>query len=184
MQRALHRLVPMLLAFAAPGAFAQTPAPATPPASPCADPQHRQFDFWVGNWNVTPNQGGPLIGRSRVESRIGDCVVHEHWFGKGDHVGESFNIYNAATGQWEQFWVADSGNRLYLHGGMVGASMVIEGDRDRPDPKSGVLLRDRITYTPNADGSVRQLWEISADGGKTWNASFDGLYRKAATPVP
>jgi hypothetical protein len=31
---------------------------------------------------------------------------------------------------------------------------------------------------------VRQLWESSKDDGKTWAVSFDGLYRKATTPVP
>ncbi len=32
-----------------------------------------------------------------------------------------------------------------------------------------------ITWTPNADGSVRQHWETSEDG-KTWKTAFDGLY--------
>lgn len=186
MPRTLRCLIPALLAFATPGVFAQTPPPAppSPPAPKCADAMHRQFDFWVGDWDVTPTQGGPLIGRSRVESRFDGCVVHEHWFGNGNNIGESFNIYNTPTGQWEQFWVANTGNRLYLHGGLVGASMVLEGRHDKPDPKTGIVVRDRITYTPNPDGSVRQLWEISTDDGKTWAASFDGLYRKATTPVP
>ena len=35
---------------------------------------------------------------------------------------------------------------------------------------------NEITWTPNADGSVRQHWRISADGGKTWTTSFDGKY--------
>ena len=34
---------------------AQTPPPAAPRAPPCADAPHRQFDFWVGSWDVTPN---------------------------------------------------------------------------------------------------------------------------------
>jgi len=184
MIRTLRCLFFMLAVFAMSDLSAQTPPPATPQAPPCADPARRQFDFWVGNWDVTGPKGEQVIGRSRVESRLGDCVVHEHWFGKGGAIGESFNIYNADTAQWEQFWVASTGNRLYLHGGLVGASMVLEGQRDKADPKTGIAVRDRITYTPNADGTVRQLWEISTDDGKAWVASFDGLYHKATTPVP
>ena len=45
-------------------------------------------------------------------------------------------------------------------------------------------LEARLKLEPNADGTVRQLWETSSDDGKTWAASFDGLYRKATTPVP
>ena len=37
----------------------------------------------------------------------------------------------------------------------------------------------RITWTPGADGSVRQLWESSADGGTTWSVVFDGRYVRA-----
>jgi hypothetical protein len=39
-----------------------------------------------------------------------------------------------------------------------------------------VTANDR---TPNADGSVRQLWETSRDG-QTWSVLFDGLYTRAA----
>ena len=62
--------------------------------------------------------------------------------------------------------------------------MVLEAPHDTPDPATGLLGRERIAWTPNADGTVRQLWESSKDDGKTWTVSFDGLYRKATTAVP
>jgi hypothetical protein len=36
---------------------------------------------------------------------------------------------------------------------------------------------NRITWTLNEDGTVRQLWEILVEGEVT-NVAFDGLYRK------
>ena len=36
--------------------------------------------------------------------------------------------------------------------------------------------QQRITWTPAADRSVRQLWESSTDRGKTWTVLFDGRY--------
>ncbi len=37
---------------------------------------------------------------------------------------------------------------------------------------------DRITWTPNDDGTVRQHWQTSEDGGKTWKTEFDGRYER------
>ena len=39
----------------------------------------------------------------------------------------------------------------------------------------------RITWTPLDGGRVRQHWESTTDGGKTWVTAFDGLYTRRAT---
>jgi len=44
------------------------------------------------------------------------------------------------------------------------------------DPKSGATTMHKMSFTPNSDGSVRQLWEQSRDGGKSWTIAFDGHY--------
>jgi hypothetical protein len=36
----------------------------------------------------------------------------------------------------------------------------------------------RISWTRLEDGRVRQLWEATTDGGKTWTIAFDGLYKR------
>lgn len=182
MTKPRHAILAALLAVGI-GAHAQQPPPPAKRPPPCMSEQHRQFDFWVGEWEVT-NPAGQPAGRSRIESKLDRCVVHEHWFGAGGSTGESFNLYNAATSRWEQFWVDNGGNRLHLKGGLREGAMVLEGVQDKPDAKTGILQRERITWTPNQDGSVRQSWETSTDDGKSWAVSFDGLYRKAATPVP
>lgn len=165
--------------LAATGAPAQTvPAPA-PAAQACTTPEQRQFDFWVGEWDVTKPDGA-VAGRSRIERILGDCVVFEHWTGASGFAGKSFNLYNAGSGRWEQYWVDQSGARLHLQGGLQGERMVLSGVQDKPNPQTGLPQHERISWTPNADGSVRQLWETSNDDGKTWSTSFDGLYRPAA----
>lgn len=90
-------------------------------------------------------------------------------------------MFNGQTAHWEQFWVDASGMRLILSGGFQGGAMVLEGAQAKADPKTGVVQRERITWTPNADGSVRQFWESSSDDGKTWTAAFDGLYKHASS---
>jgi hypothetical protein len=161
--------------------------PKTPPKRPvpCSTAEFRQFDFWLGEWEVFDPSGKP-VGQSRIEAILNGCVIAEHWTsggnppGAGD--GKSFNLYNAQTGQWEQFWVDAQGTRLVLNGGFAGGSMVLSGQQPKPDAKTGVAQRERITWTPNTDGSVRQLWESSLDDGKTWTIAFDGQYRRKAKP--
>jgi hypothetical protein len=36
-------------------------------------------------------------------------------------------------------------------------------------------VHERISWTPQPDGTVRQLWEQSADGSR-WRVVFDGRY--------
>lgn len=161
--------------------------PKTPPKRPvpCSAAEHRQFDFWLGEWQVF-DPSGKQVGQSRIEAILNGCVLAEHWTsggnppGAGD--GRSFNLYNAQTGQWEQFWVDAQGGRLVLNGNFAAGSMVLSGQQPKADPKTGFAQRERITWTPNADGSVRQLWESSMDDGKTWTIAFDGQYRRKAAP--
>ena len=44
---------------------------------------------------------------------------------------------------------------------------------------NGNVTLQRITWTPNQDGTVRQLWQQSVDKGANWQTLFDGTYRKA-----
>src|SRR4030095_7186718 len=70
-----------------PPTAAQTPPPA------CTAPEHRQFDFWLGEWNVYgPN--GKLAGTNSIRREIGGCVLHERYDTGRGYSGESFNIYD------------------------------------------------------------------------------------------
>lgn len=39
--------------------------PAPPPA--CTGPEHRQFDFWVGQWSVTQTGKEKVVASSLIE---------------------------------------------------------------------------------------------------------------------
>jgi hypothetical protein len=158
------------------GAGASTPlrGQTAPPArSRCDTPEFRQFDFWVGDWNVT--SGDQPVGTNLVTLEEDGCVVHEHWTGARGGTGQSFNYYDRVDRQWHQQWVSNSGNVLDLAGTLAGGTLTLHGERRQPD---GSLLRHRLSFRANSDGTVRQLWETSSDSGATWAVSFDGLYRK------
>jgi hypothetical protein len=104
-----------------------TPAAgAAQPAPRCEAAAYRQFDFWVGEWQVhTPD--GKLAGTNRIEREYDGCVVHEHYMGAKTYRGESLNTYDAGRKVWHQTWVDNQGLLLLLEGGWRGTSMVLEG---------------------------------------------------------
>lgn len=146
----------------------------TPQRTTCDAPEHRQFDFWVGDWDVTTPDGKPA-GRNSITRELNGCVIHEHWTGAGGMNGQSFNMWDRVKQQWHQTWVADNGNLLLLDGTFQNGSMQLTGSSGPAER----LVSNRITWTLNADGTLRQHWEVSSDGGKTWKSAFDGRYRRS-----
>ncbi len=163
--------------LASPLAFAQSAAPARPLTAPtCAEPEFGQFDFWVGEWIVFDTLGQE-VGRNTVERVLGGCVLTESWIGASGSRGRSLNIYDRFAKRWHQSWVDDQGLLLQLDGGLHEGSMVLQGDRQRPD---GGRARHRIAFAPLPDGSVRQHWQRSLDEGRSWTTAFLGIYRRTA----
>ena len=140
-------------------------------ATPCQDAElNRGFDFWVGEWDVQTAQG-QHAGNSSVQKILGGCVILENWAGQGSQ-GKSFNAYNQALKKWQQYWVDDSGTTTLYTGEIVGDQMRYLADAGQ---QNGQQAR-RMTFTRLAEGKVRQLGEVSNDGGKTWIVSYDLIY--------
>jgi hypothetical protein len=134
----------------------------------------RDFDFWIGEWDVFGPQGR-RVGTNSIAPLFGGSAISERWRGNGGVEGRSLNAYDAHTGRWHQTWVDSTGGLLLLDGGLVDGSMVLRGTA--PPDGGGAPERQRITWTPEPDG-VRQHWESSADDGATWATAFDGHYRR------
>jgi hypothetical protein len=165
-------LAPLVL-FVAGTVVAQDPT--STPEPPCSSPEHRQFDFWVGDWSVKDGDG-QVAGSNRIEKILGGCVLWEQWRGAGGSTGFSYNLYDAARGVWHQTWVDGNGGMLSLDGGLEGSDMVLRGERPAQDG-SGTVQHE-IRWTPLEDGRVRQHWRASKDGGATWKDLFVGYYAR------
>ena len=149
---------------------------AEPSPAHCSKPEHRQFDFWVGEWDVQDPKGN-RAGENSIKSILGGCVILENWRGARGANGTSVNVYDASRGLWHQTWVDDQGGLLQLEGHAADGRMVLEGQQTR---REGGPSRERITWEKKSADRVRQLWESSTDDGKTWKVLFDGLYVRAA----
>jgi hypothetical protein len=147
--------------------------------SSCDEPERRQFDFWVGEWDVHDPEGN-LAGRNRITSLFDGCALREEWEGVSGFRGTSLNSWSPQSGRWHQTWMDSSGLVLQLDGGQQDGVMILEGEA--PLPGQGERpFRHRISWSllQGEPGRLRQHWEvIGADG--SWQTVFDGRYRPAA----
>jgi hypothetical protein len=158
---------------------------ATHAQSPCSDSLHRQFDFWLGDWEVFAKNGNKA-GDSRITLILDSCIVLEEWesaaVNRGiRYAGKSFNTYNRQSRQWQQTWVDNVGGATeYLKGERTGGKMVFE-----TNPfwfsKDTLAIR-RLSFYELGPEKVRQHGEISKDKGVSWNTEYDLEYRRRKNP--
>ncbi len=143
---------------------------------PCCKTEFRQFDFWLGDWEAF-NKGDTLLGTNKIAIMQDSCVIQENWTSASPgYTGTSYNFYDSQSGKWRQTWIDNQGGSLLLSGGLEDGKMVLYSGKMKT--RQGRDYINRITWTPNPDGSVRQHWETSSDDGKNWTTAFDGLYKK------
>ncbi len=144
--------------------------------APCKNPktpEFRQLDFWVGDWDVfDPN--GNQVGSDKVELILKSCVISESWTDALGAEGRSFSKYNAPMKQWEQYWVDQGPTRMFFTGHFEGGEMrfLTEGFTN-----GGEAVKRRLTFFDLGNHSVRQLAEISKDGGRNYKVEYDLTYK-------
>jgi hypothetical protein len=52
-------------------------------ANPCEDSEFKQFDFWLGDWDVASAADGTRRGSSHISKEMNGCVVWENWTSAG-----------------------------------------------------------------------------------------------------
>jgi hypothetical protein len=164
----------LLLLMSLAVASAQTaPAPKAPPPPL---PVHHEFDFWIGEWDVFWTGTETKIGESRIETAADGHAIVEHWTSRrGPQTGISLTSCHHFSGEWQQFYVGSGGQTTHYRGGFVEGKLVLVAEAVTP---AGAKFQTRGTWTHNPDGTVRQQFETSIDGGATWKLGFDGTYRR------
>lgn len=149
-----------------------TPTPAMSPS--CAAPQYRQFDFWLGEWELI-GADGKKSAEDKVVQILGGCALQENGGSPESGQRMSVSAYDPATKHWHQTLIDDGGAVLRLEGEFLDGKMVLVGQRPSQKEK-GVTLTHRITWTPLPDHRIRKSWEYSSNGGRSWRPVFDGTY--------
>ncbi|NNC66073.1 MAG: hypothetical protein HKN84_14915 [Gammaproteobacteria bacterium] len=139
----------------------------------------RDFDFWVGTWEVRL-EDGTLVGNNTISRRDGGCTILESWSGAGGSSGTSINYYQPSRDQWRQLWTGSNGTLIDISGGLNDGVMQLEGTIE-------YVAQDRIeafrgTWTLLEDGRVRQHFEEFNLVAQAWQTWFDGYYRLTSSP--
>lgn len=148
---------------------------------PCRAAENGEaLDFWLGEWIVTSADGAARYGENSITMAAEGCAVFERWRGATGGEGYSLFAFDAREREWTQTWVTgDTGKP----GGLKRKRMIAAGDgaatfEGEIISDAGAPYLDRTTLTALDDGRVRQLIEISTDGGENWRPVFDGYYVK------
>jgi len=153
--------------------FASTVERVRRAATPCAySVEARQFDFWVGSWEVRTPQGD-LAGTNDIRLGADGCVLVENWKSSQGGGGQSLNFYDADAKLWRQIWVDAGAEVTRFEGSFTEGQMRFKGERIS---KTGERIPVKMTFTPLPDGRVRQMGEVSKDNSKSWSVEYDLYY--------
>jgi len=142
------------------------------------DSTYAALDFWVGTWRVYV--GDTLVGANRISKVLQGCALVEEWQDARGASGQSLFYVEPALRQWKQVWVTETAHRVggvkekHLIARLPGGSVRFQGELRQPD---GRVVLDRTTLSPLPGSEVRQLIEVSSDGGTSWRSTFDARYR-------
>lgn len=142
---------------------------AAPTSAGCHAPEQRQFDFWVGEWNVSPSGNAKAIAESSITSHDQGCVILENWRPfEGPHA-HSLNSYDTSDGRWHQTYVDATGKRTEMAGRFESGIMRF----DIPGPS-----RTRMNYQSGDANTVRQWGERQDAASGNWIVIWDLTYRR------
>ncbi len=138
-----------------------------------------QLDFLIGNWSIVDQDGQHVADHAIVRSHDGQ-LIREDWHARGGNSGTGFSYFHPVQKQWRQTWVDAHGNVLECTGEFRQGKMQFSGTLALAN---GQEMLSRMCFTPNADGSIAQLIEVSEDTGQSWCTHFQGLYRQRLQSV-
>jgi hypothetical protein len=137
-------------------------------------PPERQFDFWLGEWDVSWGDGQQ--GTNRIDQILDGKVIRERFDGNPamPFRGLSLSVYDAQVGLWRQTWVDTEGNYWTFQGFFEAGRMTLSTEvaaEGKP-----VQLR-MVFYNITAD-ELDWNWERSEDGGRSWELRWHIHYTR------
>lgn len=138
------------------------------------DEMYAELDFWVGSWEVFSTRTGELAGTNVVEKILDGCAFFEQWIGEDGYSGTSLTYIDPLSTTWSQLWVDNNaGSQFYWNGNLENGAVRFDYETvDLNDAEvDGRMLLIRLSAT-----GVRQLNQISSDGGQNWQTLYDLTY--------
>ncbi len=136
----------------------------------------RQFDFWLGDWDLTWGEDGR--GTNRITAVLDKRVIQEQFDGTPSTPlrGLSVSTYNTTLGKWQQTWVDNSGSYLDFVGEFADGKMILS----REATLQGKPILQRMVWYNITKQALDWNWERSEDGGETWQIMWQIRYQRKA----
>jgi hypothetical protein len=149
---------------------------------PCSSSDARQFDFWLGEWDLSwpaeqagGEPGETMTGINRVSKLFGPCVIEENFAtDDGSFLGRSLSVYDEKAVTWRQTWVDSAGGYLSFAGGMKGDDMVLSTE---PVADGDEVVVNRMVFTNITPDSLYWQWQKS-NGGDSWSDLWTITYKR------
>ncbi len=147
---------------------------------PCSAPEAKQFDFWLGSWEVswkdTTQTSGVASGTNTISKILNNCVIHEQFSGAPGSplIGKSYSVFNIRTKKWHQTWVDNAGAYLDFIGHWENDKMILS----RSVEIKGKTFVQRMVWYNISHEKFDWNWEGSKDGGKTWIVNWQISYNR------
>lgn len=146
----------------------------TAQTKPCSLPESTQFDFWVGDWELTWND--TMKGSNLITKEMDGCLIHEKFNDRiNNFKGESWSMYNPTKKKWEQTWVDNSGAFMVFEGEMKDGQMDLRLEKTDANGKPVIMSMLFHNITAN---SFDWDWRSSTDNGKTWTSKWLIHYKR------
>jgi hypothetical protein len=149
----------------------------------CSSPEARQFDFWLGEWDLSwsaeqfGGEEGTLQTATNVVTKLyGPCVIEENFAtSDGSFQGRSLSVFDTSDALWYQTWVDSSGSYIALSGEFDDEKMVLTTQPNAHDAKTRI---NRMVFRDIADNSLMWDWQVSTDHGQNWSDLWNITYKR------
>lgn len=146
--------------------------------NPCSEPERKQFDFWIGDWELTwtGQDGITYKGENSINYIFDGCVVEENFNDPNSGFeGISHSVYVPSEKVWKQTWVSNAGGYLDFIGKYEDDKMILSRKFTNADGKE---IHQRMVWYNIEEDSLEWNWEKSTDGGENWQLSWHIQYKR------
>jgi hypothetical protein len=139
------------------------------------------FDFWVGKWEVTWDEGDGKTGKgtNTITKILDNTVIQENFktdegSSKG-YLGTSISVYNLKKQTWYQGYADNQGAFFSLTGERSGDKRVFKTEALVQNGKT--VIQRMVFYEIKPDSFIWD-WESTTDGGTTWSLNWRISYKR------
>lgn len=140
------------------------------------------FDFWVGEWTASWDEGNGVeeLGTNTITKTLDGKVIREQFrITKGKNAGfkgTSISVFQPRFNRWKQAWADNQGGYYDFTATFDGEKRIFQTQVFERGEKK---IQQRMVFYDIKEDSMTWDWELSLDGGETWQLQWRIFYIKS-----